>query len=74
MDGYFIILDNVRDMNADELRGIIIGAVCTFNAFQEMKELDTEALIDILNSGNQNRRNNYSDYQSVYSSRSKQDT
>lgn len=73
MEGYFNILDSVRDMNADELRGIIIGAVCAFNAFQEMKELDTEALIDILNSGNQSRRSNYN-YQSVYSSRSKQDT
>ena len=76
MEGYFNILDSVRDMNADELRGIIIGAVCAFNAFQEIKETDIGALIDILtetNNGNSNRRGNYN-YQSVYSSRSKQDT
>lgn len=76
MEGYCDIFENLKEMNADELRGIIEGAVFTFNVFQEIKETDIGALIDILtetNNGNSNRRGNYN-YHSVYSSRSKQDS
>ena len=76
MEYFDSILGSIKEMNADELRGIIEGFVAAYGMFQSVGETNVEAFAGLLESldVNKTRSKSYLNYTPVYNSRSKQDT
>ena len=75
MEYFDSILGSIKEMNADELRGIIEGFMAAYGMFQSIGETNMEAFAGLLESldANKPRSHVYRNYSSVYDSRSKQD-